>query len=455
MYKKISLVLITVVLGLLWSWLLFVDVAQLSKGSLITGYGIAVVSFVAIVSISAYLFWRVATYLLREYKAHKKLSVKYIFKLFIIWAAAELLISWIITIVWIGEGGSADTVLPFGSFAPLLMYTPLGYLTRFVGYHGLSAVFVLLIFVLTAKKARRFAIPVFALVILSTVSALALYKDPNGSHIKAHITAEELDKKVPAIVTDADLVVLPEYGLDDIEDDTLDKRLRSSHDKEVFFVGSKQRYADNGEIENVLSFGSTESGFTQEFAKKRLIPGGEYLPYVVEVPLGVFGAQDVLSTFGLSRKIKKGTEPARPFEARQDLIIGAEACASIITPNDYRVLTRQGATVLVNSASLEIFRSTVFDVQHEGLGRFMAVANARPVLQSSNSARGFAIDHNGNMLSSIQPVNSSEVSLITNNKKTLYTHIGEWPAILGTAWLLFVSFGSLIRKHQKGTRVKK
>ena len=444
----------TVILGLLWSWLLFVDVAQLSKGSIVTGHGVSVISFLVIVALSVFVFTRVIGYLIREYKKHKKLPARFILMILSVWAAAELFVSWFITVIWIGSGGSVDTVLPFGSFTPLLMFTPLSFLARFVGFHGLSAVFVLVIFVLAARKARRFALPVIGAVLLGTVGAWVLYRSPNGQLIRVHIMAEELGEKESVIETDADLVVFPEYGLDEVHDGSLHDRVRASGQSEVFFVGSKQRSVESGEIENVLSFGSTTQGFREEFAKKRLIPAGEYLPFAVEMPLQTLGASDVIQTFSFSRKVKKGSEAARPFVAREGFVIGAEACASIITPNDYRVLTRQGATVLANAASLEIFKSKVFDIQHEGLGRFMAVANARPMLQSSNAAQAFAVDHNGRMLQSLRPVASAEVQLMTNSKQTPYTYLGEWVAYMGFVYFLVKGLRILWAKRHARPRTQ-
>ena len=126
-----------------------------------------------------------------------------------------------------------------------------------------------------------------------------------------------------------------------------------------------------------------------------------------------------------------------PYAFNKQLVVGAAACSSIISTEDYRSLVNQGATVLTNSASLDIFNgSRLFNWQHRGLAKFMAVANARPLLQSSNNWPAFALDQNGNQLAQIQPVGSTQVTITTNNKKTPYTLLGEWPAYVGGVWLI-------------------
>src|SRR5690606_2445568 len=105
-----------------------------------------------------------------------------------------------------------------------------------------------------------------------------------------------------------------------------------------------------------------------------------------------------------------------------DLVVGAEACSSIISSEDYRTLTQKGATILTNSASLEIFNgSKVFNTQHKGMAKFMAVANARPMIQSAMDGSAFIMDHNGSINTSLLPVDTTKATVTTNHKTTPYS----------------------------------
>lgn len=428
---KILLLLILAV-GFCWLWLPFIEAARLTDPPLL-GQLIAVLVYVVLSGLCITMFWQCVRGLRRYYLKHRNHPFRVLAVVFFTWSAVELFIAWFVAVIWVGNGSSVDTVLPFASLTPFLMFTPLGLLTRFLGLHGLSAAVIALITALALKETRRYAPALAGVLCIGIILSWGLYRAPDGGAFSAIITAEQLDDRVAPVHADTDVVVFPEYGLDDIKAATISERLVAEGGSEVFFVGSQQQTAEG--INNVLLFGSTEQGFIEATAKSRLIPGGEYLPYAAEVPLKAFRAHQALNDFMFTKAIAQGTEPVRPFVVRDGLVLGAEACASIIAPNDYRLLTRQGATALVNVASLETFRSPVFDVQHEGLARFMAVANARPLLQSANDGAGFAIDHNGRMRQHIHPIEKARVTLESNQKKTPYTLLGEWPAYLGLGLL--------------------
>jgi len=421
------------VVGLMWSWLFGIRVAALSTSTVI-GYFSTLFAFVVIVAISVALFLCAIRYFAQEYRANPP-TWRFLAKLFVVWAAVEFGVSVLITIIWIGRNGSVDSVLPFGSFAPLLAFTPFGFLARFVGFHGLSAAFVVLVSVVVFKKLRKYAPAVMVLLFAGTLLAWGLYRTPAGQGVDTQIIANHEGVSDP-LATQSQLVIFPEYGLNGMSDGDIHTKLIENGDREIFYVGSRRwDVADGGQ--NVLVFGSTIQGVITERPKSRLIPGGEYLPYAAELPLRLVHADTVLEQFKLARAIEKGSEKAMPLQVTSNIKLGSGVCASIIAPKDYRGMTKDGATLLTNSASLGVFNSSLFTLQHQGLAKFMAVANARSFLQSSSDGLAFAIDHNGRMLAKISAVNSAEVTVHTNNKKTPYTYLGEWPAYIGLAVLFF------------------
>jgi hypothetical protein len=404
-----------------------------------------------IIGLTGYLVGLTIRHLTKTYRTQS--ATLWIVQAVFIWALMEAFIAWAVAIIWIGRGGRADAILPFFSSAPLLAFTPLNYLTRFVGYFGLSAVFGVGVAVILLRKTRRYAPHYWLVVLMVTGLAWGLYRTPSGPTVHATIVAEELGKQHIIDVGQSQFVVLPEYGLDDYTSSDSPRRFTPST-REVFFVGSQQRDVRTG-YQNVLLFGSTSRGFIQQLPKDRLIPGGEYLAYWVCGLLQI-ASPSTYSDFQVRRQVEKGTHSASPFQINQQTIVGAAVCSSIIAPKDYRLLTQQGATVLTNSASLEIFRgSRLFNVQHRGFSKFIATANARPFLQSSNNWQAFALDSNGHQLSAIDPESTRTITVQTNTKRTPYSYLGEWMSIGGALLVVGQGTMSLLNQPKKKQPQKK
>jgi hypothetical protein len=417
--------------GFLWSWLFLIDVARLSKASnaAFTGYFTITVVYLIIVVLSSAIFTLAFRYLKREIKKPKWHTP---LKIFVVWAFTEALVAWVVAIIWIGRNGSLDNILPFSSLTPLLMWTPLGFLARLVGFYGLSSAVITCLACLIVKSLRKYAPYYIGGLLVLTLLGWGIYRTATGPTTTVTIVAEQFGTPRPIESSGSKLVLIPEYGLDQYESSNVKDRVNSNADS-IYIIGSKQIPGPNG-FKNTLILASTDKGFLQEQAKARLIPGGEYLSYPVEVLLRVLD-NNTYTDFQVRRAVAKGNKPIEPFKI-DGLLVGSEACSSIINPTDYRNLTKKGATMLTNSASLEIFKgSRLFTWQHRGLAKFMATANARPFLQSSNNWPAFALDYNGKQLAEIKPSNTTQLKVITNTKKTPYTMLGEWVAFLGAVWL--------------------
>ncbi len=437
--------LLSIPSGILWSWLTIIDNTRLSNSASIAYLTIGFV-YLVIVFVSTTIFYYAVQHLC-TYVEKSKDSWMQVAKIFFVWAFVEFLVSWILAVVWIGRGGRWDTTVPFSSLTPLLMWTPFRFLTRIVGYYGLSSAFVTAVFILCLKKLRRYSLFYIGIVVSLTLIAWVIYSKPTGVSFTTTIVAEMLDQPTKLPIAGSQLVILPEYGLDKYSSSTVSSRFDT--DNKVYFIGTQQLPQQNG-FTNTLIFGDNKTGFQKEEQKSRLIPGGEYLPFLLEVPLRIF-APNTYMNFQVQREVMRGNTKLTPFKINNQIIIGSASCSSIITAEDYRHLVQQGATVLTNSASLEIFRgSRLFNWQHRGLSKFMAVANARPFLQSSNNWHAFALDQNGNQIAEVQPVGTSQINVFANSKTTIYTTLGEWVTFIGALWLALDAF-MFIRKKYKST----
>ncbi len=419
-----------------WSWLFTSSVSELAE-SAIVGYSLAVFSFLVSVSLSSYIYIKFIFYFRQRWLQKDNVSYKVLPLFFVLWAATEYFVSLLTTLIWFGQDGSLDSVSPFGSFTPIVSHTPMGFLARFVGFHGLSAAVMVIILVLSVQKLRHYAVKVSLIVLIATFAAWGFYKTPTGEPFNALIVSESLGQNASKVSDNYELVVFPEYGID--KGDKSLERFVVDTDDEVHFVGSKQASTDKGHA-NVLVFGSSTKGVTEERAKSRLIPGGEYLPYFAHLMLAISRAENTIEYFQGIKAIQKGPPNYSPLAVSEAVRLGSAVCASIISPEDYRRFTNNGATVLTNSASLGIFKSRLFNFQHQGFAKFMATANARPFLQSSNDAEAFAIDQNGKMTDKIAPIGTKEVKVTNNTAITPYTLVGEWPVYCGFITIMALVF---------------
>lgn len=411
--------------AIIWSWLFLIDVARLSS-STFAGYAVISLAYLVLVGLTAgcvALAYKWFSPILN------KPSWLTIAKILIIWATLELLIAWAVSVVWIGRNGNWDNVLPFYSLTPIVILTPLRFLVRLFGFFGTSAVIGTGLVIVYKKSFRKYALPYWGVIVVINLGLWAMYKTPSGPSTSVTIVAEQLGKPHKIDLTNEDFVLLPEYGLDDVTSQNLSERF-AKRDAEVYFSGTKQVTDDKG-TQNVLVYGSNQRGFLHERAKSRLIVGGEYLPAALEGVLRTIRSP-IYDDFMVRRAVVRGKQPLETFKTTEGIIVGNAACSSIINSEDYRKLTKNNATILANSASLEIFNgSQLFGLYHSSFARFMATANARPFLQSANNWRAFALDHNGNMLASIEPVGAHTLQIQANAKKTPYTTLGEWLSILG------------------------
>ncbi len=429
-----------------WSWTFFTDSLDLAGSKSVA---LVIALFVTAFNVGMSLLIVVKTFRFLRIKLAKCKTWQIILIGLPIFSLMDFLVSWASAIIWLGPQGSVDNVLPLSSPALFLINTPLKYASRFLGFYGLAGFFWLITFLFFQKSKSKKEIKTIKtactlLVILSLVGWW-LYKDPNGISIKSTVISETLSDQVGDMSNrGSELVVFPEYGLEKIDNTNLGERLSKNDDgSKTYFVGSRQVFDNRpaGHI-NRLMFGNYNDGITEEQDKHRLIPGGEDLSYLVRLGLRATNNKETLDYFSINKMVNRGHNPLRPIKLNDQAILGSAVCSSIIAPKDYQEFTKQGATILTNSASLSIFKgSRIFAWQQKSLAKFMAVSNTRYFLQSANSASAYVLDNNGNQKYEVRGINAIDVIAKTNTNKTVYTILGEYLVAIGSliiAWWLIV-----------------
>lgn len=424
---------------LCWVWLLEIGLGQLAS-STIAGKLMQIITLAVLTLLSALIYTKSLKLLFINLKETKRWLIP--LKLTIWCAATELFVAWAVSIVWYGVGARFDNILPFTSLGHLGIWTPLGYLSRFVGLYGLSGVMFMLFVLVIKPELRKLFLPTVSIVVVATFMAWGIYRAPNGP--KAHVVVvtqrsehdEFLDVVQPK---DGNLVVFPEYGFNGIENETIPAKVMSQEaSQKVYFVGSRFVYEPDGDVKNQLVAGDTKSGYTYQIDKSRLIPMGEYLPYATVALLKTIRAQKVLEDFRETRQIAKADGTPKEMLLEFDAMkVGAGICSSIIAPEDYRNLAKNGANILTNSAFLGIFNgSKIYGWQQQSMAKLMATANARTFVQSANSGASFGFDSNGKQIFSKENTGTTELLVSLNNRRTLYSLFGEYLSFGGLMWIV-------------------
>lgn len=433
----------------MWSWTLLTDSLDLA-GSKTQGFILAIIISAINIALSTYIAWQGFRFVRRLFKSlHTWQALILALPVF---ALVDFLIAWLVAAIWIGPQGLIDSVLPLSSPALLAINTPLAFAGRITGYYGMGAFIWLTVFLLTEKSLRKYAyIPLLALSVLSIIGWYG-YRTTSGTSFNATVISEALTDRVPQVdASNTDVVVFPEYGLDEVTNENLNDRITIDKNKPATaFLGSEQvnPLGKTGHL-NRLIFGNSQDGMTIKQDKYRLIPGGEDLPYTLRVALRATNQVGTLDYFSFAKSVIRGPNQLANYRIDESTTLGTAVCSSIISPEDYRTFVNNGATALTNSASLTIFKgSRMFSWQQKSLARFMAISNSRYFMQSANGSRAYILDNNGRTIVETYGINKVSATVQNNSNKTPYTLAGEWLAFTGALIALTALTRHVLKKRQ-------
>lgn len=324
--------------------------------------------------------------------------------LIVCWPIAEIIRSYLAAIAGYGPGASISPNYNFGSLAVIVSGTPLVYLSRFVGFFGLTiitvAIAVALYYIFFEKV---YLLPASFLVLLFAIN---LYGWNIGNRPYSHeinVSTVQLGENsklkewsgLDRPPSETDLLVLPEYS----------EFLNNKSKEDVLSTLSNDGIAitsvSNGESPsgtNQLQIVNQSGVVVDKQDKTFLIPTGEYLPYAMQAFLKIVGQKSTIEGFTLMQQITPGSTPPRPFK-NSAFTVGAIACSGITSLNEYRQLSHQGSDVLTNSASLAFLSSSsLYHGYAKNMARFHTVSNTKPLVQSSRGGESFIMNKQGRIL---------------------------------------------------------
>lgn len=433
--------------GTVWSWLLFMNPDGWSPLNGIKAKALVVFVWIVVVFISSIPLYYVAK-LWKYINSTLKLGLFNSLIIFIsLWILQELSRSYLFSMVMLGDGSQIAPHWNFGVLGiPLVSLGFASELSSTLGMYGMS-VFVLLIGVLISlikqKNPKFYKLAIFISLLVVVGKVISYTYDNNLDKVisvSAINTSDSvIDFRMHQNVNKSDLIVLPEYSeifSSNMSDQENEKQayIEQATNANSLLITSKEFYGSNTAASNKLIIYKNSGAVYSEQDKTFIIPGGEYIPYWAEVPFKTI-FKDGLAEYNLTRKVLAGTTPEIPTQTEFG-VIGAYACSGVISPEVYRELSKQGAEILTNSASLTIFNgSEIYHQQTEGFTKFHAIANRKPFVQATKMGKSYIIDSNGRVLQKSETAEDKHLFHVVkiSDSKTIYTQYGELTIYLAFA----------------------
>ena len=387
-----------------------------------------------------------------------------------LWVLCEFLRTFMFSIISAGPATSIGPYWGFGTLGFAASVTPLVFTGRLLGIYGLSVLVVLIslsIYKLVSTRKIVNGLPLVIALLLVLVGYVAyLPASKNELKVSALQLGVDSTMQTPGVSyydsisykqdpTNSDVLVAPEYSqVFEFKGEGEDpKVLLSKTIKDGGIAITSTSKDGDGKHYNELIVYNRQGEVIESQRKQFLIPIGESSPYIMTIPLRLFGKGSEVDMTMQTREVGRGDNPIRLTQAN-GYRTASLVCSGAIAPFMYQELVRDGAELLTNSASLSIFeKSYSYHQQTQQIARFMAVATNRPFAQSTDGSYSYIIDKDGNYLVKSEQTKlemiSAEVS--PGLHRTVYDYLGEWVLVLSVVVLLTVAY---MKWNNKRNRIK-
>lgn len=172
-----------------------------------------------------------------------------------------------------------------------------------------------------------------------------------------------------------------------------------------------------------LYHSGTSTGF---YDKMLLSPQGEYGPWFYQVWLRLIGGPQLVEASRSNYTYERGTRTVVAHIPGAS--IGALFCSDILSPQLYRFLARDGATVLTESTSLAWFHSSpIVDSVMLTIARVRAAENNRYLVIAGNAAPSTVISNTGAVMerTAMNSFSILQTRIPVITEPSLYTRLGH------------------------------
>jgi apolipoprotein N-acyltransferase len=178
--------------------------------------------------------------------------------------------------------------------------------------------------------------------------------------------------------------------------------------------------APDGRARNLNVLWSPDGEIVGEYAKRHLVPFGEWVPWRSTIERFVDAIDQI------PRDFASGTSPGR-FEIR-GTPIATIICFESMFGAEVRPLVRDGAELIVVSTNNRSYRRSSNSEQHLAAAQIRAVETGRPVLQASVSGITGVVEADGRVIAT-QPLFENGIvsgTISTRGGMTPYVRFGDW-----------------------------
>ncbi|MCL5733840.1 MAG: hypothetical protein M1334_04295 [Patescibacteria group bacterium] len=182
---------------------------------------------------------------------------------------------------------------------------------------------------------------------------------------------------------------------------------------------------EQNQIKNYLAIFDNKDGFLGDYAKRFLMPFGEYPTALIKFPASIF-YPDWLKDF--SYRWYLPGDKVGVFQTQFGKV-GTLACSEIISPELSRETANAGAQLITYSASDSIFRgSGELHAQNLAMAQIRATETRRAIIYASNGEKSFIISPTGNVLwaASNLDFQNGYAAVPLNSAFSLYDRFGNW-----------------------------
>lgn len=397
-----------------------------------------------------------------------------------LWVTAEIAGSLLFALIFAGSDVPLTAGWTFGYIGyALAEFPPLLALSSVGGVYLLSFFVVLtncaLFFFLRCKSSER-KLYVYAVLLLITASSLSFFvgnKVPSDSESvtvantyttfepSVFDTEEEIQQKwrefdilmrdIRESDVDPDIVLLPETvnymaPLSEVQRSIIFDSFREGS---TVVINSEHIQRDSGINRSTLAFYDTSGETPKRNVKQFIVPGGEYLPYIIRVLGNAFLEDGWSDRFESERALVPGA--SIEIGEVNGVSFSALACSETISPFLYQDAARNGAEVLLNSASYAVFgTSRPLIRQITKFSKVRAAESNRYLVQASNAAPSYTITNRGRLLSRLSgdDHNARFVTVPVIEKRTLYTRLGYAIPLIFIALALALSTGFVVARRK-------
>jgi apolipoprotein N-acyltransferase len=241
-----------------------------------------------------------------------------------------------------------------------------------------------------------------------------------------------------------DFIIWPEsvfsawLNLETLSYNSLDGDTLTAISKPLLYGGlAYVRTADDAKMYNAALLWQNSTISSQYYAKRILMPFGEYVPFASTFPL-IRKFTPIDKDFSMGEVLS----PIK-IELAEGKIVnaGVSICYEDLSSNLSRQIVKNGAQVLVNLTNDAWYGDSPAPFQHDLLARFRAIETRRYLVRSTNTGFTTLTDPFGKIIDKIQLFQSDAkvFTFFSLNRTTLYVQYGDFPLLCLFALYLIIS----------------